>query len=390
MVLTLKMTVMHTSTRSVQWNPRLAPAEPHLTLNHTGGLDSQPCSVGRATAAQAQVISSNRQKPSCLTGLDLNNNKLYSGSCHPDCSHGQQYLPHASHSICSWFPSVTVEIQSITSPFPAASAYIRALSPSSSPLPLPSLHHSSRSITPGILPIITNSVTKYLLTINTYLIYQSSIRNDASRRGLSHGLPSHSGKPRPAPFPKPPASSHPQALALDSPIPGYSIVPLTWEVEAFDNGTTVNLTGTIEQVIDDLTKINPNFPGSNITNTTDFAISEAPSDFRTACGPGPWGWEGGNRERVWEGYVYLNKVSGKPGQGPGPGSCGRVSCSYNAAIWWCNDNNREFHLNGFDVIAQCAKTLYDQCHYVKDNVGPELVRGQSFVSFTSFLSFGLL
>lgn len=41
--------------------------------------------------------------------------------------------------------------------------------------------------------------------------------------------------------------------------------------------------------------------------------------------------------RIKQGIEYLGTVPGSPGQGPGPGSCGRVSCSYGAAIYWCND-----------------------------------------------------
>lgn len=62
--------------------------------------------------------------------------------------------------------------------------------------------------------------------------------------------------------------------------------------------------------------------------------------------------------RIKYGVEYLRKVKGTPGQGPGPvcpdtfpnqfqmnfcllirsqASCGRVSCSYHAAIFWCND-----------------------------------------------------
>lgn len=34
---------------------------------------------------------------------------------------------------------------------------------------------------------------------------------------------------------------------------------------------------------------------------------------------------------------YLEGVSGKPTNGPGPGNCGRVSCAYGTGVWWCND-----------------------------------------------------
>lgn len=40
---------------------------------------------------------------------------------------------------------------------------------------------------------------------------------------------------------------------------------------------------------------------------------------------------------IWEGIYYLDTFDGQPKSDPGPGMCGRVSCSYNSAIYWCNN-----------------------------------------------------
>jgi len=48
-----------------------------------------------------------------------------------------------------------------------------------------------------------------------------------------------------------------------------------------------------------------------------------------------WPVAGGNA--IQDGINYLRRLSGRPSNGPGPGACGRVSCSYNSAIYWCND-----------------------------------------------------
>lgn len=42
-------------------------------------------------------------------------------------------------------------------------------------------------------------------------------------------------------------------------------------------------------------------------------------------------------DAINNGISYLFKVVGSPSEGPGPGACARVSCSYKSAIWWCND-----------------------------------------------------
>lgn len=46
--------------------------------------------------------------------------------------------------------------------------------------------------------------------------------------------------------------------AIQAPIPGYAVVDITWQVDAFSNGTLVNVTGTIQQIYDQISEINPN------------------------------------------------------------------------------------------------------------------------------------
>jgi len=58
---------------------------------------------------------------------------------------------------------------------------------------------------------------------------------------------------------------------------------------------------------------------------------------RIDCGPGPNQWDPADIEQIAMGIQYLSGLAGKPGNGPGPGNCGRVSCSWGASIWWCND-----------------------------------------------------
>jgi hypothetical protein len=36
--------------------------------------------------------------------------------------------------------------------------------------------------------------------------------------------------------------------------------------------------------------------------------------------------------------MYLRGVKGDCSNQAGPGNCGRISCSWNSGIWWCNDN----------------------------------------------------
>ncbi|KAK3947875.1 hypothetical protein QBC32DRAFT_365466 [Pseudoneurospora amorphoporcata] len=43
---------------------------------------------------------------------------------------------------------------------------------------------------------------------------------------------------------------------------------------------------------------------------------------------------------VAENIRYLRGVEGKPVNGPGPNACGRIACSHDTAVFWCNDARR--------------------------------------------------
>ena len=141
-----------------------------------------------------------------------------------------------------------------------------------------------------------------------------------------------------------PASALPATTAQTSegaPIPGYGIEEITWNLET-TSGATVNLTGTIEQVLQYAEennielKHNPDFLdlSSSSLNTENGEI-QARAGETLACDV--WNQSLARKDAIDQGITYLRGVTGKPGNGPGPNNCGRVSCSYNAAIWWCND-----------------------------------------------------
>lgn len=159
----------------------------------------------------------------------------------------------------------------------------------------------------------------------------------------------------------------------------YGVADFVWGIDVYGNGTKVNITGPIEHVVDVLEKLNPALV-PNITvpdgGQGDVVLSSA-GDIR--CGPGSWGWKGAWAHNIlYEGVPYLKGVQGEPVQGPGPGSCGRVSCSYNSAIWWCNDKKVAQTLPGFATIADCANQLCVECF--EDKNDEKRCVGQNFVS----------
>ncbi|KAL2819135.1 hypothetical protein BJX63DRAFT_28448 [Aspergillus granulosus] len=64
-------------------------------------------------------------------------------------------------------------------------------------------------------------------------------------------------------------------------------------------------------------------------------------------------------DELRDGIEYLRGVGGTPKQAPK--SCGRVSCSYWTAIYWCNNNDETHYLRSFDTIADGAQFLLDKC-----------------------------
>ncbi|KAF7717462.1 Uncharacterized protein PECH_000489 [Penicillium ucsense] len=149
----------------------------------------------------------------------------------------------------------------------------------------------------------------------------------------------------------------------EAPIAGYNIEEFSWEVESAPGSEKVVLNGTVQQIVAQLREINPNFD-------TDFGLDKADEEEQahtesqlTKRGDS---WlcnifNGARQADITNGIKYLRGVSGQPTAGPGPGNCARVSCSYAAAIWWCNDNTFTKVLPGFYNIADGAQVLKNQC-----------------------------
>lgn len=99
------------------------------------------------------------------------------------------------------------------------------------------------------------------------------------------------------------------------------------------------LNGTVQEIYAELIEINPTYDLDFAARVTEASTSNDDGTPRlrkrldVTCNI----YSKALRTRIQEGITYLRGVSGRPTNGPGPGNCGRVSCSYNAAIWWCND-----------------------------------------------------
>lgn len=127
-------------------------------------------------------------------------------------------------------------------------------------------------------------------------------------------------------------------LVVGDSIEGYGVEEIQWEFDG-PNGHKIHVNGTMEQVVHHM---RTNYPSHNIFHTQEemkalHARGElaARTDFHGAAFNCNWPkcWDVG----IIQGIQYLRGLKGRPSNGPGPGNCGRVSCSYDNAIWWCND-----------------------------------------------------
>ncbi|KAM6536093.1 Hypothetical protein NCS54_00473500 [Fusarium falciforme] len=164
-------------------------------------------------------------------------------------------------------------------------------------------------------------------------------------------------------------------IASADTIDGMEIVPVKWELELKPGGEVVHLTGTVEEVYPQLLDLNPTYDQDwaghdDETDDKGFVNPEK----RESDNPASVLWKRSTflssnikcNTHTWascyyirKGIEYLRKVKGKPVNDPG--KCGRVSCSYNSGIYWCNTSSGKKTLNSFGSIADGAQAVHDKC-----------------------------
>ncbi|KAM4064864.1 hypothetical protein HRG_004783 [Hirsutella rhossiliensis] len=180
-----------------------------------------------------------------------------------------------------------------------------------------------------------------------------------------------------------------KVIGLDDPIEGYAAFTPEWEVEVSPSGRMMRLNGTIEEIYRELLLINPKYeeefviapepkkepPPSAKLSANSSSLQGTDWNLGTSICGGRW--QAASVRRIKEGIEHLRRVRGRPGSEPGPSRCGRVSCSYNSAIWWCNDDGRPKKLSSFSDIANGAQLLVTRCVEWM-NPEPRDIGGQAF------------
>ncbi|KAK4103487.1 hypothetical protein N658DRAFT_484419 [Parathielavia hyrcaniae] len=159
--------------------------------------------------------------------------------------------------------------------------------------------------------------------------------------------------------------------ALDKTLAGRALSPMQWRGQLEAGRPEVHLKGdTFEDIEKQAKALNPNysiFAPRNATAQAEAlaARKQALSSRQTQavhCGWPP-NWAAANDwYRVQEGINYLRGITGDCYQNPGPGACGRVSCSWQNAIYYCNDNNYGIW-EPCRWIGDVAAEIADACTY---------------------------
>ncbi|KAI1262862.1 hypothetical protein F5Y18DRAFT_429733 [Xylariaceae sp. FL1019] len=175
----------------------------------------------------------------------------------------------------------------------------------------------------------------------------------------------------------------PEGMTIRSSLPdNYTISDITWTMPIVEGGQNYTFKGTVQEVF---TQVNNLRVQQNLQPLPDplakFNTTSIPADVssrsfaKTICKVGLKDYT--PLVRVQQGIEYLKDLKGTCTNGAGPGNCGRISCSWTAAIYWCNDND---HPVTYDCshFAETAQHVLSDCHYTFNGGKTIYTWGQAF------------
>ncbi|KAI0160774.1 hypothetical protein GGR57DRAFT_519663 [Xylariaceae sp. FL1272] len=176
----------------------------------------------------------------------------------------------------------------------------------------------------------------------------------------------------------------PQGMTIHNSLPdNYTISEITWTMPIVEGGQHYTFHGTVQEVFAQVNELRiqqnldpmPDPLAQSTTTSTPRDMISSRSFDKTICKVGlndyaPY-------VRIEQGIAYLRKLKSKCTNGAGPGNCGRISCLWASAIYWCNDND---HPVTYDCshFADYAQYVLDDCHYVFNGGKTLYSWGQAF------------
>ncbi|KAJ0126369.1 ATP-dependent DNA helicase [Fusarium oxysporum f. sp. albedinis] len=164
------------------------------------------------------------------------------------------------------------------------------------------------------------------------------------------------------------AANNSLVASIEPPIEGFEVQEASWEFDIIEGQQPIVFNGTVEEVWTQLNEEYPEYAAKaldRINNYVDGYNTRSDSDTdvldkrdHNVCRTFTWA----KQDHIYRGISYLRGVGGRPRIRAGPQVCDRVSCSYDSAIWWCNDqNSRVVELGSFSNIADAAQLIVNSC-----------------------------
>ncbi|KAK0663510.1 hypothetical protein QBC41DRAFT_23981 [Cercophora samala] len=160
-------------------------------------------------------------------------------------------------------------------------------------------------------------------------------------------------------------------MAIPASLQGLISTDITWTGQVVANGPMVNFTGPSLRIIEQqIAAVYPGFTWATAPQPEDdFSLSGLNvDDTQDDTNPSMLScWEGGagdaDASHITDGIYYLKTVPGYCTNGAGSSNCGQISCSYNSAILWCN-NNKHTYTTHCKSLAKYAQAIVNGCQRI--------------------------
>ncbi|KAI0871257.1 hypothetical protein GGS24DRAFT_503943 [Hypoxylon argillaceum] len=145
---------------------------------------------------------------------------------------------------------------------------------------------------------------------------------------------------------------------------------VTWTGRIEEDGEVMSFTGLgLQDIEAQIREIRPGFSWSRMIEPG----SRDPGDILCDIS---WNPPFASVFHIRQGIAYLHKIQGDCTNGPGPGNCSRVSCSYGSGIWFCNDNRHPMSVP-CSAFGDRAWDIVEKC-YAYGDFPTDSVHGQAF------------
>ncbi|KAI1494718.1 hypothetical protein F5X96DRAFT_693821 [Biscogniauxia mediterranea] len=150
---------------------------------------------------------------------------------------------------------------------------------------------------------------------------------------------------------------------------------ITWTGKITEDGPILEFTGSSLQHIEaQIRRAHPSFSGwSPLEEPRSPAQVKREKDFINCEPPGA---QYASSYWIVHAIDYLRGIKGNCTNGPGPANCGRISCSWNSGIWWCNDDTEPKTVD-CSLFASYVADIVERC-YNEGRTPDWCVMGQEF------------